>query len=127
MPNLDARDVKNVLADLRDNPADTTRASDAILQQIYLYLMKVPPNDAGEIHWFCKLAVPTTVEAATFLIRLMAYQSEEVNKWKSKLHRCLSICASCVQGLELAKVASQHTLSLSPRLLVLFQLTSFQM
>jgi senataxin len=109
MPNPEAKNVKNLLANLRDNPADTTSASDAILEQVYLYLMEVPQNDAGEIHWFCKLADSTTVEAATFLIRLMAYQSKEVNRWKSKLHQCLSACASCVQGLESAKVASQAT------------------
>lgn len=109
MPSPEATNVKNVLANLRDNPADTTRASDAILEKVYLYLMEVPQNDTGEIHWFCKLAEPTTVEAATFLIRLMAYQSKEVSKWKSKLHQCLSTCVSCVQGLELAKVTSQAT------------------
>jgi senataxin len=104
MPNPEAKNVKNVLANLRDNPADTTGAPDAILEQVYLYLMEVP-----EIHWFCKLADPTTVEAATFLIRLMAYESKEVSRWKSKLHQCLSACAACVQGLESAKVASQAT------------------
>lgn len=109
MPNPEVKNVKNLLANLRDDPADTTKASDAILEQVYLYLMEMPENDAGEIHWFCKRADPTTVEAATFLIRLMAYQSKEVNKWKSKFHQCLSACASCVQGLESAKVASQAT------------------
>ncbi len=101
--------IKQLLVTLRDNPADTTRASDDVLRDIYLYLMNEVPTSSGEVHWFCDEAEAVTIEAATFLIRLMAYDSDEVAKWKEKLHHCLTGCTSCVQGLERGKVMSKHT------------------
>jgi len=101
--------VKELLVTLRDNPADTITASDDVLRDIYLYLMKAVSTPSGEVHWFCGEASAVTIEAATFLIRLMAYDSEEVAKWKTKLHHCLSGCTSCVQGFQRGKVASKHT------------------
>lgn len=109
MSNNQSSHVKGLLVTLRDNPADTTRASDDVLRDIYLYLMNVVPTSSGDVHWFCDEASAVTIEAATFLIRLMAYDSEEVAKWKAKLHHCLSGCISCIQGLERGKVTSKHT------------------
>jgi senataxin len=103
-------DVPTLLATLRDSPVDNTGASEQLLATVYEYLMKVPtipPNNA--LHWFCRLAEPNTVAAATFLIRLFAYSSQSVEKWKMKLQYCLSRCPECVQGLEQVKVSSRHT------------------
>ena len=102
-------DVSKLLAVLRDTPADTQAASDAVLGKIYQYLIAVPPSSDGRVHWFCTRANSTTIDAATFLIRLMAYNSVQVAEWKRRLHECLTLCALCVQGLEVAKVTSQET------------------
>jgi len=101
--------VKKLLTTLRDTPADTAGASDEVLRDVYLYLMNASSSAQGNIHWFCDKADPTVIEAATFLIRLMAYRSDEVTKWKLKLHQCLSGCAMCVQGFEKVKVTSRLT------------------
>jgi senataxin len=100
--------VQTLLATLRDAPVDI--ASDAVLGTLLEYLMGVapsPPNNT--FHWYCRHALPITVDAATFLIRLFAYQSENVNPWKSRMQSCLSSCAECVQGLERVKVTSKDT------------------
>ncbi|KDR82678.1 hypothetical protein GALMADRAFT_220668 [Galerina marginata CBS 339.88] len=109
MSNTGPPDIGALLTVLRDRPADTTAASDDVLGTIYRYLVKIPPSSDGEVHWFCKHASATTVDAATFSIRLMAYKSEQVDDWKRRLHKCMSACAFCVQGLEMAKVTSQDT------------------
>ncbi|KAF8908972.1 SEN1 N terminal-domain-containing protein [Gymnopilus junonius] len=102
-------DVGKLLAVLRDTPADTQAASDAVLGKIYQYLIAVPASSDKHVHWFCTQADSTTIDAATFLIRLMAYNSVQVTEWKKRLHECLTHCALCVQGLETAKVTSQET------------------
>ncbi|KAJ7505328.1 AAA domain-containing protein [Mycena galericulata] len=78
------------LATLRDSPVDNAGASDAVLANIFTYLMEIPssPSD-GRLHWFCSRATPTTVAAATFLIRLFAYSSPLVEEWRRKVS-CLS-------------------------------------
>jgi senataxin len=103
-------DVHSLLVTLRDSPIDNAGASDKVLGTIYNYLMAVPskpPDNA--IHWFCRQAAPDTVAAATFLIRLFAYNSQLVDDWKAKLHSCLSHCSDCVQGVEQVKVSSRNT------------------
>ena len=62
-----------------------------------------------EVHWFCDKADATTIEAATFLIRLFAYDSEEVKRWKEGLQKCVTACVPCVQGLEQQKILSRQT------------------
>lgn len=105
--------VDKLLTTLRESPADTTAASDDVLKDVYQYLMAVPPNKAGELHWFCIEAEETTVQAATFLIRLMAYNSSQVENWKQKLQGCLRFCGACVYGQERAKLLSKETYVLS--------------
>jgi hypothetical protein len=103
-------DVETILATLRDNPIDSTGASDAILAQILTHLMDVPSHLVdGLFHWFCHRAIPTTIAAATFLIRLFAYNSPQVDAWKARLKSCLSGCSECVQGIEEAKLSSKDT------------------
>ncbi|KAI6122505.1 SEN1 N terminal-domain-containing protein [Pisolithus croceorrhizus] len=60
-------------------------------------------------HWFCSRADPLTVEAATFLLRLFAYDSPQVEKWKVKLRTCLAGCSECVKVLGEVKVSSRPT------------------
>ena len=96
--------VKHLLTSLRDSP--TRDVSDGVLADVYLYLMNL---STGDFHWYCNKSESTVIEAANFLIRLMAYRSEEVNRWKAKLQECLRRCASCVQGFERGKVTSKNT------------------
>lgn len=102
-------DVEKLLITLRDTPVDSNGTSDAVLGRIHSYLMDVTNVAPDDIHWFCERANTTTVAAATFLLRLFAYTSREVDTWKEKLHACLSSCCSCVQKLEEAKVSSRQT------------------
>jgi len=110
MASSESLDVQSLLVTLRDSPIDNAGASDKVLGTVYNYLMGVPtkpPDNA--LHWFCHQATSDTVAAATFLIRLFAYNSPLVEDWKIKLHSCLSRCSECVQGLELVKVSSRNT------------------
>ncbi|KAJ7109726.1 SEN1 N terminal-domain-containing protein [Mycena crocata] len=102
--------VDEQLATLRDSPVNNAGASDAVLASIFTYLMSVPPNASdGRLHWFCARTVSTTVAAATFLIRLFAYNSPLVEEWRTKFQACLNACSRCVQGLEEAKATSKNT------------------
>ncbi|KAF9561362.1 hypothetical protein CPC08DRAFT_750035 [Agrocybe pediades] len=102
-------EVQKLLEELRTHPRDTTQVPDSTLQKIFQYLIGVPPCSDGRTHWFCKKANTTTVDAAVFLLRLMAYDSPQVLDWKRKLHNCLSSCTFCAQRLEEEKVASRKT------------------
>lgn len=110
MANSAPIDVEKLLATLRDAPVDNTGASEAVLIKIYSYLMEIPtrPPD-GVLHWFCSRASPTTVAAATFMLRLFAYNSPQVDAWKVKFQSCIGRCVDCVQGLEYEKEASKIT------------------
>ncbi|TFK40652.1 SEN1 N terminal-domain-containing protein [Crucibulum laeve] len=109
MSSSEKTTVKKLLATLHDNPVDNSGASDDVLGSVFSYLIAVPPTPSGDLHWFCHEADPTTVAAATFLLRLFAYNSAQVNSWKEKLHLCLSRCVLCVQGLQEVKVTSKDT------------------
>lgn len=103
-------EVQKLLENLRDAPVGTDGLSDTTLLTIYDYLMFVTPKSGFiTFHWFCNEANPTTVEAATFLLRLLAYDQKKVDEWKTNYNLCLSRCAKCVFGLEKAKVESMDT------------------
>ncbi|KAF7288567.1 hypothetical protein HMN09_01385800 [Mycena chlorophos] len=104
----DIKQVNETLAHLRDYPVDTAATSDSQLSLLYTYLRDVPAK-AGRTHWFCHRAESTTIEAATFLLRLHAYNSSTVLEWRAKLQGCLKGCVDCVAGLQQAKVASRRT------------------
>ncbi|TFK52558.1 hypothetical protein OE88DRAFT_1796188 [Heliocybe sulcata] len=101
--------VRSLLKEFRDTPVDTQGASDAILGSVYGYIMKVPEDGDGSLHWFCGRAEQLTIEAATFLIRLHAYNSGRVNTWKDRLQICMSSCCGCVGARQTAKFTSRHT------------------
>ena len=110
MASYESLDIQSLLVTLRNSPIDNAGASDKVLGTVYKYLMGVPtkpPDNA--LHWYCRQATSDTVAAATFLIRLFAYNSPLVEDWKVKLHSCLSSCPECVQGLQQAKVSSRNT------------------
>lgn len=107
---VDTAHVEKLLTNLRDSPVNTEGANDDFLGPIFAYLIKIPANPLdGLIHWFCDHANQLTIEAATFLIRLFAYDSPRVDNWKGKLWSCLEGCSGCVRGLENAKLSSKDT------------------
>lgn len=102
--------VKVLLASVRDVPVNTQGASDSLLATIYNYLMHVKSDsNDGTLHWFCPRADDLTINAATFLLRLFAYNSRQVELWKERFTTCMSGCCDCVRGLEEAKVTSKDT------------------
>ena len=103
--------VEEILAKLRDVPVDTAGASDLYLGPIFSYLMKKLSNDHsnGVPHWFCSRVNQLTVDAATFLIRLFAYDSPRVTQWKNTFEKCMGGCCECLQGLEEVKISSRTT------------------
>uniref|UniRef100_A0A0W0F3J5 Helicase sen1 n=1 Tax=Moniliophthora roreri TaxID=221103 RepID=A0A0W0F3J5_MONRR len=104
----DTAHVHEQLLKLRDKPAGNDQCSDQILQLVYVYLLNGRSSGA-ENHWFCSQANATTVEAATFLLRLFAYSSPQVEKWKEVLQGCLMNCSGCVLELEKVKITSRTT------------------
>jgi len=106
MPDVQA--VKKTIKQLRDVPANTTGAGQDVLQLISDYLIDIGPKE-GPVHWFCPKVTQLTIDSATFLLRLHAYESSSIQTWRSLLTRCLRGCCDCVRGLAEAKVTSRHT------------------
>ncbi|KAL4081054.1 SEN1 N terminal-domain-containing protein [Scleroderma citrinum] len=106
----DVENVKGILASVRDTPVNTEGGTDEVLQPIHSYLMRVPPDTSDKCyHWFCSRADQVTVDAATFLLRLFAYNSAHVDKWKARLQSCLAKCGTCVKVLGEVKATSRST------------------
>jgi senataxin len=102
--------MQKLLKSLHDTPVDNAGASDQVLGSVYAYLMDLPPSSGDKkLHWFCDKADPTAVAAASFLLRLFAYDSPQVDQWKNSLNTCLRGCCDCVRSLERIKVDSRHT------------------
>lgn len=111
--------LRDRLADLRQLPVDSNGTSDELLQTIYAHLVSVTPADANvALHWFCNRAHENTIESATFLLRLFAYDSPQVTKWKQLFQRCTTSCLDCVAVLESKKIESRTTWVLVPLLAV---------
>ena len=106
MPDVQA--VRKTIKQLRDVPANTTGAGQDVLLLISDYLVELGPKD-GPVHWFCPKATQLTIDCATFLLRLHAYESNSIQTWRNLLTRCLRGCCDCVRGLAEAKVTSRHT------------------
>ncbi|OAX44312.1 hypothetical protein K503DRAFT_861544 [Rhizopogon vinicolor AM-OR11-026] len=108
--NVELSKVKTLLTSVRDIPVNTADATDDVLGPIYTYLMKVPPSASDNTyHWFCSRADQLTIDAATFLLRLFAYDSPRVDDWKRKLKACLSGCCHCIKGFGEVKTSSRKT------------------
>lgn len=106
----DVDKVKTLLVKLRDTPVNSADGSDDVLAPVFGYLMKAPSNSSDKCyHWFCPRADQVTVAAATFLLRLFAYNSPRVEEWKARLIGCLAGCCACVKALSEAKRTSRST------------------
>lgn len=106
----DTKQVQVLLERLRNEPIGSEGSTDSVMKVIFDYLFKVPaaPSD-GVYHWFCQRADSVTQEAAIFLIRLFAYDSQRVNDWRARMKTILASCCDCVRGLQEAKRTSQET------------------
>ncbi|TFK91118.1 hypothetical protein K466DRAFT_515953 [Polyporus arcularius HHB13444] len=107
-------EVKKKLLELRDQPVAI--ASDDVLRLVSTYLLGSlkKPESLDNVspkfgHWFCSQAEDLVKEAATFLIRLHAYNSSSVDIWRAQLKRVLSRCCYCVRGMHEAENMSRHT------------------
>jgi hypothetical protein len=107
----DAKQVQALLERLRNEPVGSEGSTDSIMKVVFDYLFKVPAQDTSDdlCHWFCHRADNVTREAATFLIRLFAYDSQRVNDWRARMKKLLASCCDCVRGLQEAKRTSQET------------------
>ncbi|KAJ3568749.1 hypothetical protein NP233_g5511 [Leucocoprinus birnbaumii] len=106
---MDNEDVKKLVTQLYHDPVDNAGVTDQILAQLYNYLLNSPKDSKGKLHWFCHRANSTTIGAASFLLRLFAYDGDEAETWKGHLHSCLVGCCDCVTELELIKRTSRTT------------------
>jgi senataxin len=80
------------------------------LKATYDFLLQTPPGASDDLlHWFCPRADSLVREAATFLLRLFAYDSSRVIKWKAELSRCLRGCPGCAKALQDVKLSSRLT------------------
>ena len=106
----DPTQVQALLERLRNDPVGSEGSTDSVMKVIFDYLFKVPANPSdGVYHWFCQRADSVTREAATFLIRLFAYDSQRVDDWRARTNTILASCCDCVRGLQEAKRTSQDT------------------
>ena len=100
--------VRKTIKQLRDVPANTSGAGQDVLQLISDYLVEVSPKE-GPVHWFCAKADQLTIDCATFLLRLHAYDAGSIQTWRGLFTRCLRGCCDCVYGLGEVKITSRHT------------------
>ncbi|KAL1693704.1 SEN1 N terminal-domain-containing protein [Schizophyllum commune] len=100
-------EIANLLADVRAEPAKYNKPSDTVLGAIFGHVVKTGPPEPSEIHWFCSKASETLREAATFLIRLFAYNSPLVETWKAQYSLCVNECVQCALGVEIAKTRAR--------------------
>ncbi|EKM51498.1 uncharacterized protein PHACADRAFT_199007 [Phanerochaete carnosa HHB-10118-sp] len=99
--------VSKKLKEFRDTPV--AHPSNQDLYAIFNFLVLENSPAAGQIHWFCAQARPLVTEAASFLLRLHAYNSPLVVQWRAKLQACLAGCSQCVGRLPVIKDQSQRT------------------
>jgi senataxin len=106
----DAKQIQTLLERLRQEPVGSEGSTDSVLRVVFDYLFKVPADSSDDLgHWFCQRADSVTREAATFLIRLFAYDSQRVNDWRARMKKLIFSCCDCVRGLQDAKRTSQET------------------
>ncbi|KIK69521.1 hypothetical protein GYMLUDRAFT_33895 [Collybiopsis luxurians FD-317 M1] len=100
--------VQDILKQLHDDPRNSEGVQESDLDVIYTYLQRCSVAKSN-YHWFCRRAEGSVVQAATFLLRLFAYNSPKVDLWKGWLNKSLDTCAECVLGFEKAKISSRTT------------------
>ena len=106
----DVKQIQTLLERLREEPVGSEGSTDSVMRVVFDYLFKVPADSSDDLaHWFCRRADSVTREAATFLIRLFAYDSQRVNDWRARMKKLILSCCDCVRGLQDAKRTSQET------------------
>ncbi|KAI0670809.1 SEN1 N terminal-domain-containing protein [Trametes maxima] len=113
-PTPSKDEVKKRLAELRDAPRTQVGDEDLRLTSTYLLGSLRRPDNPSTValafdHWFCSKADEVTREAATFLIRLHAYNSSSVELWRWQLKRVITRCCNCISGLYEAEMMSRYT------------------
>jgi senataxin len=105
------RELEAQLKDLHDLPVGSEGDQKTLLARPFDFLVKVEPSTSdGLLHWFCDKALdPLVVEAATFLLRLHAYNSPKVKIWRDKLAQVIRGCAGCTKSLQDLKLSSRTT------------------
>ena len=109
--NIDiSTQIETLLERLRNEPVGSEGSTDQVMKVIFGYLIEVPEDSLdGAYHWFCQRANNVTQEAAAFLIRLFAYDSQRVDEWKARMKKIVSSCCDCVRALQEVKRTSQQT------------------
>lgn len=107
MASSSKTDVAATLKSFRDTPVSQAANSD--LQSIFRYLVAENSPADGPLHWFCAKADDLIVEAASFLVRLHAYNSPQVIQWRQRLQTCLAGCSACVKRLQEIKAQTRQT------------------
>ncbi|KIJ54640.1 hypothetical protein M422DRAFT_220966 [Sphaerobolus stellatus SS14] len=102
------REISRSLEKLKTQPIATGGSGDDVMVPIYTFLMGAPPKD-GVLHWFCAKTRPVVIEAASFLLRLYAYNSDSVVIWKGKLTEVLHGCSDCVEVYMEVKLKSRDS------------------
>ena len=105
----DPQQLDAILTRFRDEPVDSGGDVDTLLPPILQFLMDRRTGSDGLYHWFCDRASQLALKAATFLLRLFAYDNGRVEGWKIRLQSILQSCHACAQGLQEAKLNCQQT------------------
>ncbi|KAH7102537.1 SEN1 N terminal-domain-containing protein [Auriculariales sp. MPI-PUGE-AT-0066] len=97
------------LEQLRDNPVGLQGIKEDTLHAVLDFVLRTDKID-GRYHLFCNLAKPVWVEAATFILRIYAYQdSSDVKRLRARFAQVLSECRACVQAFQARKWTSRRT------------------
>lgn len=103
--------LATLLGKLKNTPVGSD-LKERDLQAVYDYLITKDPQPE---HWFCEAAPYTLVpEAASFALRLHAYNGEQAKKWKTALAKIVSVCSACARGMEDRLLDCQVTYALTP-------------
>lgn len=79
--------------------------SDELMRDSYKCLTRLQDDASNTdgVHWFCSRATLIVKEAATFLIRLHAYNSPHVPVWKKMCSDVIHSCCDCSYAYQCAK------------------------
>jgi len=110
----DSSEAQRLLLRLNDYARDPGGISDSfredLMRDALNYLSSFSSTSASSpLHWFCNIAPRVVAECATFLLRLHAYESEQVPVWKSQCVKVLHTCSQCCASYQDRKVASRRS------------------
>ncbi|KAG8930710.1 DEAD-box type RNA helicase [Tulasnella sp. 418] len=103
---MDELAAKKLLEELRNNPVNTGGSTDEYLKKCLDFVDSKKPR-SGPSHLYCSRTTEVVREAATFLIRLQAYQNSQA--WKERLIALFRECLDCVRGYAEARGRSDKT------------------